>query len=97
VSAIENTKEPEAAFEPLSILELTTLLIKHYDVHEGIYTPLIEFQIGVGAVGPRPESQYPGAMIGVAKVGLAKAKTLGPSTVDAAEANPRKKKPKKQA
>lgn len=73
---------------PLSMRELTVLLIKHYGIHEGTYDLLVEFQIGMGAVGPDPTSLTPGAMIGVSKVGLVLAKENGQSSVDAALVNP---------
>lgn len=73
---------------PLSMRELTILLIKHYGIHEGSYDLLVEFQIGMGAVGPDPASLTPGAMIGVSKVGLVQAKENGQSSVDAGLVNP---------
>ena len=72
----------------LSMRDLTSVLIKHYGLHEGCYDVLIEFQIGVGAVGPDPASLTPGAMIGVSKVGLVLAKENGQSSVDAGLVNP---------
>jgi len=80
------------AFEPLSMRELAAVLVKHYGIHEGRFDLAIEFQIGVGGVGPDPENRLPGAMIGVHKVGLMPSKADGPTTVDAAEVNPAKKK-----
>lgn len=68
--------------------DLTILLIKHYGIHEGCYDLLVEFQIGMGAVGPDPASLTPGAMIGVSKVGLMLAKENGSSSVDAGLVNP---------
>jgi len=87
------TPTPVAA--PLSLHDLATVLIKHYGLHEGCYDLMIEFQIGVGAVGPTPEALSPGAMIGVSKVGLMSSKSTGPTTVDAAIVNPAKKSRKK--
>lgn len=80
---------------PLSLHDLAAVLIKHYGLHEGCYDLMIEFQIGVGAVGPTPEALSPGAMIGVSKVGLMSSKSTGPTTVDAAIVNPAKKSRKK--
>ena len=73
---------------PLSMRDLTILLIKHYGIHKGCYDLLVEFQIGMGAVGPDPASLTPGAMIGVSKVGLILAKEKGQSSVDAGLVNP---------
>jgi hypothetical protein len=68
--------------------EVTELLIKHYGFHEGMFDLLLEYQFGVGAFGPDPESVTPGAMIGISKLGLARAIQLGPLTVDASVVNP---------
>lgn len=84
----------------LSLREITEVLIKHQGLHDGSYNLLIEFQIGVGAVGPVPESVLPGAMVGVSRIGLSKTDPDKNNihTVDAAEVNPivkpRKKKDK---
>lgn len=75
----------------MSLVELGTLLIKHNGIHEGLYNVSVEFQIGVGSVGPEPNSVVPGAMIGVSKIGLAKVDQSGPHTVDASKVNPVKK------
>ncbi|MHB1173543.1 MAG: hypothetical protein ACYCZJ_00255 [Sulfuriferula sp.] len=80
--------QPVPVEPPLSMRDLTTVLIKHYGIHEGRYDLLVEFQIGMGAVGPDPASLNPGAMIGVSKVGLMPAKGNGPTSVDAALVNP---------
>lgn len=76
---------------PLSVKDLTALLIKHYGIHDGNYDLLIEFQIGMGAFGPTPEMQAPGAMIGISKMGLVKAPQVSALTVDAALVNPPEK------
>lgn len=67
--------------------ELTVLLIKHYGIHQETYDLLVEFQIGIGALGPHPAPLTPGAMIGVSKVGLVLAKETGQSSVDAGLVN----------
>ena len=73
---------------PLSMRDLTSVLINHYGLHEGCYDLLVEFQVGVGPVGPNPASLTPGAMIGVSKIGLVLAKENGQSSVDAGLVNP---------
>jgi hypothetical protein len=69
--------------------ELAALLVKHYDLHEGLFDLWVEFQIGLGAVGPDPSKRVPGAMLGLNSVSLAATDTIGPNTVDAAKINPR--------
>ncbi len=76
---------------PLTIRELTKVLVKHYGLKQGEYDLLVEYQIGTGAVGPDKDNMLPGAMIGVSRIGLTPATTVGPTTVDAAVTNPSKK------
>ena len=77
---------------PLSMREIAALMVKHYDLHEGIYSLSIEFNIGVGKVGPNKENTNPGVMIGLAKIGLTSSPDLDePTSVDAAIVNPAKK------
>lgn len=80
---------------PLSIHELVPVLIKHYGIHEGFYDLVVEFQVGMGPVGPDPDALTPGAMIGVSRVGLKRSETPGPTTINAAIVNPAKKSQKK--
>ena len=84
------------AFNPLSLRELTETLIKHYGVKEGKYDLLFEFQVGIGSIGLSTDSQLPGAMIGISKVGLIASTTDGVTTVDASMVNPAKKSSKKK-
>jgi hypothetical protein len=62
-------EEQVARPEPLSIKDLATLLVHHYGLTEGRFDILVEFQIGVGAVGPS-NARLPGAIVGVQRVGL---------------------------
>lgn len=76
---------PEVVGAPISINELTALLIKHYGLKEGLYTPMIEFMVGVGDFGPSPQTVAPGAFLGVAKIGLVKATSPTVLSVDASQ------------
>lgn len=80
---------------PLSMHDLTTVLINYYGLHEGVYDLMLEFQIGTGPVGPDSTSLSPGVMIGFSKIGLIPSTNPGPTTVDAAIVNPKKKSRKK--
>lgn len=71
-----------------TLLEVGELLVKHHGLHEGFYEVALELQVGVGAIGPTPESRLPGAMIGFSKVGLRKVDKLQPLVIDAAKVNP---------
>jgi hypothetical protein len=79
--------------------DLIAILLKHHGIHDGLFDLAVEFQIGVGAVGPDAASSAPGVAIGVRRIGLMPAKQCGPNTVNAAEANPApvKKSPAKKA
>ncbi|MDD2932626.1 MAG: hypothetical protein PHO76_01960 [Methylotenera sp.] len=85
-----NTEQQISPFPPMSLKELAEFLIKQKKIHEGKFDLSIEFQIGVGGVGPTPETVVPGAMIGVSKIGLIYTSQDGPHTVDASVVNPRK-------
>lgn len=80
---------------PLSIRELTDVLIKHYGLHEGCYELIVEFQLGKGAISPEPGTSLPGLIFGVSKVGLIPSAAGGATGVDAAISNPAKKPLKK--
>ncbi len=88
---------PFAIEPPLSLRELTEVLIKHYGLHEGLYELMLEFQIGMGVVGPGPQGSLPGASIGLSKLGLMKVEVVGDNTLDAAVVNPAKKPARKKA
>jgi hypothetical protein len=87
----EKNPKLEADF---SLIELTEILVKYQGLHEGLYNLSIQFQIGIGAVGPSPELICPGAMVGVSRVGLSKTEESKKNihTVNAAEVNPAPKK-----
>lgn len=96
MSSIKKNKRKEEpgllkVMPTLSAVDLTTMLIKHYDFHEGIFDLLLEFQIGIGAVPIHAKNIHaPGAMVAVTGFGLAPASVKGPTTVDANEVNPSK-------
>ena len=71
-----------------SLIELTEILIKHQNLHEGLYNLSLSFKIAVGGVGPSPGAIHPGAMIGVTHIGLAKIEKPDNQTVDASKVNP---------
>ena len=71
--------------DPLSINELSKLLVKHYGLTTGKYDLMIEFRLGFGAIGPSDQERLPGAMLAVHRIGLVPAKKEGPLTIDASE------------
>ena len=74
--------------EPLALRELGKLLVKHYDLHEGLWDLAFQMQVSIGNFGPMADKVLPGAMFNIAAVGLAKATESGPLTLDAAAVNP---------
>lgn len=86
-------QQPGAVKDPLSLRDLTEVLIKHYELHDGKFDLLMEFQIGVGHVAQTPEHQpSPTAMVSISRLGLRQAVIESPNTVDASIVNPLKKK-----
>jgi len=79
---------PVPVATPLSMKEVAELLVKQYGLHEGLYDLLLEYQFAFGNFGPTPAQITPGAMIGLAKLGLTRVEKVGPLTVDAAQVNP---------
>lgn len=85
-------RQPEPIGKTLSTRELTELLIKHNDLHDGCYELLVEFMIGAGTLGPTPEMAAPAAIVTVSKFGLVSAQPSSVVAVDAASVNPQAKK-----
>lgn len=83
---------PVPVGEPLGIKQLTTTLIKHYNVHEGLYDLFLEYRMGFGVSGPSPTDILPSAIVSLSKLSITKAAQLGPLTVDASEVNPAKRR-----
>lgn len=82
---------------PLGMQDLAAVLVKHYGLHDGCFDLIVEFQVGVGPVGPQTGPRMPGAMVGVSRIGLVPAEKSGPTTVDAAVTNPQKKVSRRKA
>lgn len=73
---------------PLGIRELTAALVRHYDLHEGLYDLFLEYQFAFGNFGPSPSEVVPSAVVGLSKLSVTRVTQTGPLTVDAAEVNP---------
>lgn len=86
-------KNPNLIAE-FSLVEMTKILIKNQELHEGLYNLSFQFQIAFGAVGPSPKLICPGAMMGISRIGLLKTEKEKTNihTVDAATVNPAPKK-----
>ncbi len=80
----------------LSLKDATAVLVKHFDLHEGLWSIAFDLKIGVGQFGPSPEEIYPGAMFGISSIFLLGSEQRGPHVVDAAQVNPAPKAPSKK-
>lgn len=85
----------------LNLKSLTEVVIRHFNLHEGVYQLNIGFKIGVGgfALEGGPDAvPLPGAMVGIEGVSLARIPpgVNAPNAVDAAKVNPASK-PKAKA
>jgi hypothetical protein len=72
----------------LPIKEAAALLVKHFDLHEGLFDLAFEVQVAIGQFGVATESMLPGAAMMIRGVGLQPAQTVTAGTVDAADVNP---------
>jgi hypothetical protein len=99
MASTETKNDPGIVKAPLSLSEIGALLVKSYGLHTGIFEVAVEFQIAVGAVGPNEGNIFPGAIVGVSKIGLREAKNgkPGPGLVDASVVNPAPKRGKAKA
>jgi hypothetical protein len=79
--------DPKVQPEALTLKQVGELLVKQYDLHEGIWDISIEIQAGIGQFGALPDV-LPGAMFRISRIGLSRVPQIGPHTVDAAEVNP---------
>jgi hypothetical protein len=68
--------------------EVVTALIKEQDLHEGIWSLVIEFGLGAANAGPNDEELSPTAMVAVQKIGLHKVDKITNLSVDATLVNP---------
>jgi hypothetical protein len=94
--SIEQPNLPGVEVEsPLTLKQMTEVLIKHYELHEGLYEILVEFQIGMLSIGQASSEPIPAAAVGVSRMGLLRKTVEGPSTVDASKVNPEKRSSKK--
>jgi hypothetical protein len=83
-----STEMIQAGVEPahnVGIKDLATILIKHFGLTEGKFELAVEFQIGLGGVGPDKAAPIPGVVVGLRAVGLQAAREGMPNAVDAAE------------
>lgn len=73
---------------PFTHQELAEILIKHKNIHEGLWGLYVEFGIGAANIGQGPNDILPAAIVPIVKLGLQKFPEPNNLTVDAAKINP---------
>ena len=74
----------------LNYKEVVEVLIKHQDLHEGIWQLYIEFGLGAANI-PTGENQLsPAAIIPINKIGLKRVEAVNSLALDASKVNPMK-------
>jgi hypothetical protein len=92
---------PETKQHTFNLTELTTVILRELDIHEGIWGPFFEFGFGAANIATSPDGKsfVPASMSFVKSVGVQRFETPNNLTVDAAQVNPPpigKKKPSVQ-
>ena len=73
----------------VSPLELTTLLVRHHGLHEGLWTLDVQFNAaGFNNTPPGLEQSFPAVTVSMTSIGLVRPVTPDHLTVDAAAVNP---------
>ena len=73
---------------PFTHQELAEILIKHKNIHEGLWGIYVEFGIGATNIGQGPNDMLPAAIVPIVKLGLQRFPEPNNLTVDAAKVNP---------
>ena len=68
--------------------ELTALIIKDREIHDGLWQLLVNFGMGATNIGPSEAEVAPAAIVTVQSIGIQRVPQTGPLAVDAAEVNP---------
>lgn len=80
---------PETNQVTFSHEEIVEMLIKRQDIHDGFWSIVIQFGLGVGALPTPPSGKVvPSAIVQIAKIGIQRSDNPNPGTIDAAKVNP---------
>jgi hypothetical protein len=82
----------EASTYAFDLNEVTTALIKHQGIHDGLWILAVEFNFGAAFGGPTKEALRPSAVVQVNKLQLVRQTEVPegqPRGLDAAEVNPK--------
>lgn len=71
-----------------SYKELVEILVKHQNIHEGIWGLYIKFGLNALNIGPNPIEIMPAAIVPVVELGIQIFKEENNLTVDASKVNP---------
>jgi len=70
--------------------QVSEALIKHHNLHEGLWGLYVEFGIAATNAGPSQDQLNPAAIVPIVKIGLQKFDKPNNMTADAAVVNPSK-------
>src|SRR6266853_1047161 len=71
--------------------QVVEALVKHHNIHEGIWGLFVRFGLGASNVGPDEQQLTPAAIVPLVELGLQKFAKETNLSVDAAKVNPRPK------
>jgi hypothetical protein len=69
--------------------EVVEALIKHQDIHEGIWQLYVEFGIAAGNITTGEDQASPSAIVPIKKIGLHRVDKENPLAIDASKVNPK--------
>ena len=81
---------PESERLTFTHAEVVEALIRHSDIHDGLWALYVEFGLAAANINTGPDQFAPAAIVPVAKLGVQKVTKLDNLTVDAAKVNPKK-------
>ena len=84
-------KPPSPLIGRLGLPQITAILLRENNIHEGFYELSVEFGLAVGTFGAAGLAASPGVMCTVTALALRHCAEPNPLSVDAALANPRVK------
>jgi hypothetical protein len=83
---------PEANLFTFDHKELAEILVKHQNLHEGIWSIYFEFSLAGANVGESQNNVLPSAIVSLRKIGINRVSEITNLAVDATVVNPIKKK-----
>jgi hypothetical protein len=84
-----SSAQPSKELPPVSVRELTELLVRHYGLTEGRWVLGMNFVVKTGNLEVETGQRLPGVLTSINAFALARVTGDGPEVVDAALVNPR--------